>query len=367
MVTMMTSGMALAEGWPDLPVGIKNGIATRVDNRVIVGLGTAGADIFALDLDDRGAGWKKLSPFTGAVPSQPAVAVSNGAIYVFGGSGKASADAAAPIVFDTVWRYDAAADSWQELDTATPAGLLGASAMTMPDGRIAVIGGYNKDQFDSYLAEITAIDKEKSPDQWAKVVQDFMGRKPEAYQWNKMVLVYDPVANIWGDLGANPYLPNTGSAVVETAPGSFDVINGEVKPGLRTTEVKSLTFDADGADWQPLAPLPGAEGVAGAYAGLANGQVLVAGGANFQGARARAEAGHWFAHEGLTKHWASEVHVLSPDGWQQVGTLSEGLAYGGSVTLDEGVLLIGGEDATGTARSEVFLLGWDGTTLSRQD
>ncbi|WP_193143302.1 N-acetylneuraminate epimerase [Meridianimarinicoccus sp. MJW13] len=368
-----TAATAMAETWPDLPVGVKNGIAARIDDKLIVGLGSAGAQVFALDLNDTAAGWQALADFDGPAPGQPATAVANGALYVFSGSGKATPDAASPIIFDAVSRYDPEANTWETLDTTTPVGLLGASAVTLEDGRIAILGGYNKELFDTYLAEVLAIDKATDPDGWNAVVDAYMGMAPEDYRWNDMVLTYDPAANAWGDLGANPELPNTGSAVVETAPGTFLVINGEIKPGLRTDAVKSVTFDGDAAKWSAIAPVPAPdgsdvqEGLAGAYGGLSNGYVLVAGGANFLGARAAADAGNWYAHEGLSKNWASDVFALKDGQWAQIGQLPDGLAYGGSFTVEDGLLVVGGEDAERNARSEVFLLQWDGESLAITD
>lgn len=232
-------------------------------------------------------------------------------------------------------------------------GLLGASAFALADGRIALVGGYNKELFDQYLAEVTPIDKEAEPERWAEVVDAYMGMEPEAYRWNDVVWAYDPAANEWSELGENPYLPNTGSAVVATGADEVMVINGEVKPGLRTDAVRTLAVGGDGATWAEAAPIPaptGAaiqEGLAGAFAGQSADAVLVAGGANFQGARANADAGRWYAHDGLSKHWATEVFAFIDGQWSQVGSLPEGLAYGASFTVDDGLLVVGGEDATG--------------------
>lgn len=223
----IAAGEATAENWPDLPVGVKNGIAARIDNQLIVGLGSVGTEVFSLDLSDTTAGWKALAAFDGPAPSQPATAVSDGMLYVFSGSGNMSSEATSPTIFDNVSRYDPEADVWEALDTIAPVGLLGASAVTLPDGRIAIFGGYNKEQFNTYLAAVTAIDKEADPDAWDDVVNAFMGKAPEDYMWNDMVLVYDASANEWSDLGADPALPNTGSAVVETAPGTYLIAKGK--------------------------------------------------------------------------------------------------------------------------------------------
>lgn len=205
-----TATAASAEEWPDLPKGVKNGIGLRVDDRIFVGLGSAGTALYSLDLDDRAAGWQTLAPFDGPAPSQPAAAASDGAIYVFGGSGNATEDATSPIIFDSVSRYDPATDAWTSIDTTTPAGLLGAGAVTLDDGRIAVFGGYNKELFDTYLAEVSAIDEATDPDAWNAVVDAYMGMEPAEYRWNDLVLVYDPATNEWSDLGEDPSDPNTG-------------------------------------------------------------------------------------------------------------------------------------------------------------
>lgn len=372
-VTAAAATAASAEAWPDLPVGIKNGIAARVGDRLIVGLGSAGNGLYALDLNDRSLGWTTLDAFIGPETSGAAAAVSGESIFVFSGSGKASADDASPVIFDTVYRYDAGTDAWEKLDTTTPVGLLGASALPLPDGRIALVGGYNKELFDAISPMSPPRTKTQSPRNGLRSSRTTWACARKTNQWNDRVLVFDPASASWGDLGETPSLPNTGSAVVETEPGVFTVINGEIKPGLRTADVKQVAFGAEGATWEELADLPPPagepvqEGVAGAYAGLSNGVTLAAGGANFQGARANADAGRWFAHDGLSKRWVDEVFALSDGNWTEIGALGEGLAYGAAFTLDEGLLLVGGEDGTGTARADVFLLDWDGQTLERVD
>ena len=50
--------------------------------------------------------------------------------------------------------------------------------------------------------------------------------------------------------------------------------------------------------------------MAGAYAGIAGNDVLVAGGANFKGDQANATAGKWFSHDGLKKARRDEVYAF---------------------------------------------------------
>ena len=364
---------AMAQDWPDLPTGIKNGISARIGNTILVGLGTAGQSLYALDLDDLAAGWRERANFVGAPTNGAASVASGGKLYVFGGNGKATPDAVSPVIHDTAYVYDLAADSWSQLDTATPAGLSGARAMASSDGRLLFAGGYNKPLFDQYLLDVSTTDAKAEPDKYAALVQGYMNQPPEFYQWNDRLLSYDPATNSWGDLGENPFLPNCDAAYVDLGNDRFLLLNGEVKPGLRTDVVKTITLDGATARWSedPRLPAPAnagmQEGVAGAYAGRIGDTVLLAGGANFPGAREKSEAGTWFAHEGLTKTWRGEVYALSAGQWAEIGALPEGMGYGASFTLEDGILLVGGEDGTGAARPDVRLMQWDGTTLSFAD
>ncbi|MCZ4273416.1 YjhT family mutarotase [Maritalea porphyrae] len=355
-----------------MPVGLKNGIAVKIGNQIFAGLGTAGNALYALDLDNPSAGWQDKAGFTGSAPAQPAFGISDGKLFVFSGSGKQTEADVAPIIFEDVHAYNPSSDTWQKIETKTPTGFLGASGLSLSDGRIAIVGGYNKKLFDKYLLEVLTTDKAAEPKKWNKIVGDYMGMEPADYLWNKQVWAFDPAKATWADLGENPYDPNTGSGIAALGSDNFMVINGEIKPGLRTDQVKSIAINSNDVSWTLNPALPAQdgsqvqEGLAAPYVGMAtNGAVLVAGGANFPGARAKADRGEWFAHEGLSKTRADGVFAFQNDTWTQVGVLEEGLAYGASITLDGGVLFIGGEDNQGDARSDVFLLDWDGEQLRK--
>lgn len=373
MMTMLGGTQAMAEQWPDLPVGIKLGVSARIDDTIFVGLGTAGQALYALDLNDVAAGWAERAAFIGTPTNGAASVATGGKLYVFGGNGKLAADAVSPIIYDTAYVYDPQADSWSQLDTVTPAGLSGARAMAANDGRILIAGGYNKALFDTYLHDVSTTDSKAEPEKYAAIVQDYMAQPPEFYKWNDTLLTYDPATNTWGELGENPFLPNCDVAFVDLGGDRFLLLSGEIKPGLRTDEIKTITLTESGARWEEHASLPAPlsasmqEGVAGAYAGQVGDTVLLAGGANFPGARANSEAGNWFAHDGLTKTWRDEIYALTGENWSQIGTLPEGMGYGANFSLPEGVLLVGGEDGTGAARTDVRLMRWDGSVVSFED
>lgn len=104
--------------------------------------------------------------------------------------------------------------------------------------------------------------------------------------------------------------------------------------------------------WQFLPELPEPLGVAGPFAGISNGALIVGGGAHFPVP----------LFEGGRKVWVDHIYVLEeePDDtyrWQRGFKLARPLAYGASVTTDEGLVCLGGCDAN-TFYADVFSLRW---------
>jgi len=103
--------------------------------------------------------------------------------------------------------------------------------------------------------------------------------------------------------------------------------------------------------WSALPELPGTCGLGGPFVGVHNEALIVAGGANFP------SAPPW---EGGAKIWHDDVFVLEKDAdtWRTGYKLERALAYGASISTDQGIVLIGGCDAE-KAYSTVSLLNWD--------
>lgn len=102
--------------------------------------------------------------------------------------------------------------------------------------------------------------------------------------------------------------------------------------------------------WTKLPPLRDQHGFAGAFAGVSNDALIVAGGANFP------DQPVW---EGGRKFWSDKIFVLEkPDGeWRNGGALPLPLGYGVSITTDRGLICIGGANAN-QHFNDVFLLEW---------
>ena len=125
--------------------------------------------------------------------------------------------------------------------------------------------------------------------------------------------------------------------------------------GLFGYAVQAIAADGPSLlSWKQIPSIPDEIGVAGPFVGVHNDALIVAGGANFP-------RPVWES----TKVWHDKIFVLTKNGgeyeWHQAGTLAKPLAYGAVVSTKEGVVCIGGNDASNTS-SEVFLLKWDSIT-----
>jgi N-acetylneuraminate epimerase len=108
--------------------------------------------------------------------------------------------------------------------------------------------------------------------------------------------------------------------------------------------------------WSQLRVLPDKLGLAGSFAGVSGGALLVAGGANFP---------HQMPWQGGKKAYYDTVWALAaPNGrWANAGKLPRPLGYGVSVSHQNTVICVGGSDAT-QHYAETLRLRWSGTALA---
>lgn len=107
--------------------------------------------------------------------------------------------------------------------------------------------------------------------------------------------------------------------------------------------------------WKELPPLPDKVGFAGMVAGVSDNELLAAGGANFPDLNG-------------PKVYHDTIYVLDkPDGkWKVAGKLKRPLAYAVSVTHNDRVICVGGENDTETY-AKVFALKWSNNKIEIED
>lgn len=101
--------------------------------------------------------------------------------------------------------------------------------------------------------------------------------------------------------------------------------------------IPALLHAADPVGWSEATEAPEPLGVAGPFAGVSDGALILAGGAHFPTS----------PFEGGTKRWVDRVWALDEPGgeWREAGVLPRPLGYGVSVTTPDGMIWAGGSDA----------------------
>lgn len=361
----MATTTAFAAALPDVPVPFKSGAGAMNDGVIYIGLGTAGQDWYKLDTKAESPKWEAIAKFPEAARDQAQAVALNNKIYVFGGVGKINSDILS--VSNEVFEYDPATDTWTKLLTRSPIGLTGHTVVSADGKNAIVIGSVNKEIFDGFFKDLDYAAKAGDKDLSAKINADYISKPVKDYFFNKAVLQYDPQTNLWSNLGDLPYFGTAGSAVaVDPQDQSVFVVNGERKPGLRTSTTVEFTVENGAAKFvqtPDLIPAKGEkvqEGVAGAFSGYSNGTLVVIGGANFPGSTVAYAKGKNFAHEGCTKTWRDEIFTYANGAWTHAGDLATPLAYGVSIQNGDELILVGGETTGGKATTDVI-------TVSVQD
>lgn len=342
-----------------LPVGVMHGVGGKLGDRLYAGLGSAGQQFFCFDLSDPTLGWQAAPDFPGVARNDAVFAVCDDKLYVFSGAGVEREDQS-PVVLTDGYVFDPISDGWLKLDTQIPVGLLGASACSMSPGQLQFWGGYCKETFDSFLAQISQIDAVKEPEVHRELLTEFMSRPIPAYGWNKEIWQFDTETCQWRILDQNPFAANCGAGLIKHGDQAV-LIEGEVKPGLRSLETKVFCFDGGKLKQSHvIAPIStihsGHDGLAGHYAALLGEHYLVAGGAYFVGSQENYRQHQLYSHKGLTKHYDDAIWLYDGVCWETAGTLPKALAYGLSLSDGSSVYLIGGEDAKGQAVLQCFNL-----------
>ncbi len=111
--------------------------------------------------------------------------------------------------------------------------------------------------------------------------------------------------------------------------------------------------------WKEGPQLPDKDGLAGSYAGVSNGALIIAGGANFPG-----NTRPW---AGGVKTWHDSIWVLEQPGgeWKAAGTLPRPMGYGVSLTANNALICLGGGDAQAHYK-DAFMLLYAGGKVTRE-
>ena len=168
--------------------------------------------------------WTRLA--TLPVPLvQPIAFASSGKLYVWGGFDSTTSE-----VYSNGWCLNTENGEWNEIPGVPDGGtFVGASGVTLPDGRLLVIGGVNKDIFSKALHNGP---EDRIP---------YLSMEPKAYKFRDVVWVFNPQVPEWVPLGKTDSTALAGAGIC-VHQGHVIVVGGELKPGVRSPKIISFDY-----------------------------------------------------------------------------------------------------------------------------
>lgn len=244
---------------PSLPQPMDNMAAALLDNKIYVAGGNEGGkpsvSFLCLDLKDIEQGWKRLSSFPGAARVQPVMAAletpSGSAIYLAGGFCP-PADNSKPSIPNDVLIYYAETGEWNistvlpPLPDGLPRTLTGGCSIPYNDG-ILFFGGVNYDCFYQAIDRPRQMKEAKNSnnsqllDSLNEEARQYMHHPVEWYKFNTQLLYYNVLTSQWEIWAESDKLARAGAGTV-IYNNRLIVVNGELKPGIRTPEVNALVL-----------------------------------------------------------------------------------------------------------------------------
>lgn len=219
---------------PALPVTMDNmGGALLGHTLYVVGgnvNGVPSSNMYSLNLSAYTEGWKQEPALPGPPRTQPVCVAQGGKLYVWGGFAPASAGREASLSVDG-YAYTPDTQEWKSVATPCAAGneisLGGGMGAADGEGAILCAGGVNKDIF------LKALQGEYS----GKV---YLSHPAVWYRFNRNFLRYDVPTDTWTSLGEFEQGARAGAVMVSHGKAHY-IIQGELKPGIRTTEINRVT------------------------------------------------------------------------------------------------------------------------------
>ena len=249
----VAAGKAVFRDLPPLPKTLRMGAGAAKERQVYVACGKQDGKVatgfWRLDLAHPENGWISLPPLPGVPREQPVAAILENAaghrvFCIFGGNG-VEPDGRQTALTDG-YSYDLTQGdhgTWKPAAAVRPKGfaapvsLLGASAVVL-NGKMLCAGGFNKAVWD----DACQMQAELKGDDLAAYRKKYLSQPPAAFRWNRHLLAYDAKLDVWEDCGELPFAARCGAAMV-VMPGNVLVIaSGEIKPGVRTPDVRLRKF-----------------------------------------------------------------------------------------------------------------------------
>ena len=254
MLSMVKDELNVIE-MPSLPIALEHLCAAYGDGYIYVagGRNDKGGSYAAYRLAyPSGTQWEQLPDMPGAPRLQSVGVVQKAAtgscFYVFGGYCDPIGQTAGVVHLDGV-KYDIQKGEWSDVAPIAPHGkemtLVGAAGVVSGCSHIVCMGGVDATIFEEAINRQVYISKADEDGDTLAVTKlkdeaaTYLTHPAEWYKFNKELLIYHTITDTWTTEACSPLLARAGAAVIPFD-GSWIVVNGEEKPGVRSADVTVL-------------------------------------------------------------------------------------------------------------------------------
>lgn len=228
---------AVIETLPALPCTLDNMTGAMLGNTVYIAGGNKNGipcnDLYCLDLDDLERGWRKLRDFPGPPRIQAVSATQSDTsgeqiFCLWGGFATPNENNPATLSVNG-YAYSPTSGKWTPLPVPIDSkgdtiSLGGGTALALSDSLVLCTGGVHKDIFLQALRY---------------AAPGYLSHPAEWYRFNNCLMVYNTHRKQWKEIAKASETARAGASFVFDRYG-YLLINGELKPGIRTPDITRI-------------------------------------------------------------------------------------------------------------------------------
>lgn len=230
---------------PVLPLALTNVAVTNIDD-VVYAVGgdeqnNSSDSFFSLDLKDKNLHWNRFPDLPIALANATAIA-QNGPtgkeIFIIGGRSKNVSGISD--LHNTTFAFDLEKQEWKKCADISngkeTTNLSAAAGVALSDDEILITGFDNGKTFHRIESLISKIAKAKTPEEKKKSTEEKNNLSIHHKGFDKSLLLYDTNSDAWTKIGELPFPAHVTTTDIKWG-NKIIVSNGEIRPGVRTSEV----------------------------------------------------------------------------------------------------------------------------------
>mgnify|MGYP003623378810 CR=1 FL=1 len=242
---------------PALPVTIDNAAAVQLGDYIYVTggnvNGVASSNVYRLNINESNSLWEECVSFGDSKRVQPVVFALHENVCI-GGGFQPVMNGQEPVIPANLLKYNQQQKYWEEFaafpkdESGTPYCFVGGNAVNINNENVLFMCGVNYTIFlpairrELLMQQAVAAQNDSLITDLKQRAKEYLTQTVDWYKFNKTLLLWNAKENNFTDLGQYPQLARAGTAVVYHDRKVY-VVCGELKPGIRTSEVNCMTIN----------------------------------------------------------------------------------------------------------------------------